>query len=43
VISGARIPNGGNNYEDINIISLDGIKKLELSRIAKTGNINDLL
>lgn len=39
VIKGARVPNGG-LYEDIDITQ---DKKLELSRIAKTGNIVDIL
>ena len=39
VIKGARVPNGG-LYEDVDITQ---DKKLELSRIAKTGNIVDIL
>lgn len=39
VIKGARVPNGG-LYEDVDITQ---DKKLELSRIAKTGNINDII
>ena len=39
VIKGARVPNGG-LYEDVDITAE---KKLELSRIAKTGNIVDLV
>lgn len=39
VIKGARVPNGG-LYEDIDITQE---KKLELARIAKTGNIVDLI
>lgn len=39
VIKGARVPKGG-LYEDVDITT---DKKLELSRIAKTGNIDDIL
>ena len=39
VIKGARVPNGG-LYEDVDITQ---DKKLELSRIAKTGNIDDIV
>ena len=39
VIKGARVPNGG-LYEDVDITPE---KKLELSRIAKTGNIVDII
>lgn len=39
VIKGARVPNGG-LYEDVDITAE---KKLELSRIAKTGNIVDII
>lgn len=39
VIKGARVPKGG-LYEDVDITT---DKKLELSRIAKTGNIDDIV
>jgi len=39
-VQGARVPNG-NSYEDIAIDSTT--HKLELARIAKTGNVNDLI
>jgi hypothetical protein len=39
VIKGARVPNSG-LYEDVDITPE---KKLELSRIAKTGNIVDII
>ena len=39
VIKGARVPKGG-LYEDVDITT---DKKLELSRIAKTGNIEDIV
>lgn len=39
VIKGARVPNGG-LYEDVDITQ---DKKLELARIAKTGNIGDII
>lgn len=39
VIKGARVPNSG-LYEDVDITQ---DKKLELARIAKTGNINDIV
>ena len=39
-IEGARVPSG-NSYEDVDIDSTT--KKLELARIAKTGNVTDLL
>ena len=39
VIKGARVPKGG-LYEDVDITQ---DKKLELSRIAKTGNIDDIV
>lgn len=39
VVKGARVPKGG-LYEDVDITT---DKKLELSRIAKTGNIDDIV
>lgn len=41
VIAGARVPSG-NTYEDINIANVNGNKKLEFERIAKTGDVMDL-
>lgn len=41
VLAGARVPDGNNGYEDVDITPT-GIKKLELARIAKTGNISDI-
>ena len=43
VIAGARVPLGENSYEEVNVSTINGIKKLELSRIAKSGNVTDLL
>ena len=39
VLEGARYPTGGNNYTDIEITN----KKLELSKVAATGDIDDLV
>ena len=42
VLEGARVPGlAGGTYEDVDITT--GHKKLELARIAKTGNVKDLL
>ena len=43
VLEGARVPSAvtPGAYEDINIAT--GTKKLELARVAKTGNVKDLL
>ena len=40
-VAGARVPNGQQGYEDVSIDPTTN--KLELSRIAKTGNVTDLL
>lgn len=42
VLAGARVPIGNDTYEDIDIITINGEKKLELSQVAKTGNISSL-
>lgn len=42
VLAGARVPIGNDAYEDIDIITINGEKKLELSQVAKTGNISSL-
>ena len=44
VIAGARVPSKtGNTYEDVDIAIVNGLKRLELSHIAKTGLISDAL
>jgi len=39
VLEGARYPTGPNTYADVEITN----KKLELARIAATGDVSDLL
>lgn len=43
VLAGARVPIGLNNYEEVDVTTINGIKKLELSRVSKTGNIAHLI
>lgn len=42
VLAGARVYIGNDAYEDIDITTINGEKKLELSQVAKTGNISSL-
>ena len=42
VIEGARVPLTDNTYENVDIVEDNGHKKLEFSRIAKTGSIYDI-
>lgn len=41
VIAGARVPITANTYEDVNVTIVNGVKKLDLARVAKTGLISD--
>ena len=43
VIAGARVPKRSSGYDDVDIVTVGGVKKLELARIAKTGNVSDLI
>ena len=44
VLAGARVlKDSGNGYDEIDITTVDGVKILELARIAKTGNIKDII
>lgn len=42
-VTGARVPLSDSAYEDVTIATVNGQKKLELARIAKTGNVQDIL
>ena len=42
VIAGARVPLTGGTYDDVDVVTISGEKKLELSHVAKTGNIAHL-
>lgn len=42
VLAGARVHIGNDTYEDIDVTTINGEKKLELSQVAKTGNISSL-
>ena len=43
VLAGAHVPVGSGIYEDVDIVTIAGEKQLELSRVAKTGNISHLV